>query len=70
MATAPTGSGLPPQTAMQPACGCETVCSLNKGHCGGPCSSGYWCYHCNGCGLNGNICLSGCGGASSCYWCT
>ena len=68
-ATAPTGSGFPPQTAVQPDCGCKTLCSLNEGSCGGPCPSGEWCYHCNGCGLNGNICLSGCNGAPSCYWC-
>jgi hypothetical protein len=67
-ATVPTGNGFTAQ-AFAPACSCETRCSLSVGHCGGPCSSGYWCYYCNGCGYKGNICLSGCGGASTCTWC-
>ena len=69
-ATAPTGSGFPPQIVVQPDCACKTLCSLNTGHCDGACPSGEWCYHCNGCGLNGNICLTGCNGAANCYWCT
>jgi hypothetical protein len=67
-ATAPTGTGFPPQTVVPPPCGCKTLCSLNEGHCGG-CASGQ-CYHCNGCGLDGNICLTGCNAAPTCYWCT
>jgi hypothetical protein len=69
-ATAPTGSGFPPQDPAPPPCSCETLCSLNVGHCpGGACPSGYWCYHCNGCGFDGNICLSGCNGDPNCYYC-
>jgi hypothetical protein len=69
-ATAPTGIGFPPQTLLQPPCSCETLCSLNEGHCfGGACPSGYYCYHCDGCGVDGSICLSGCDGDPTCYYC-
>lgn len=68
-ATAPVGAGFPPQAALAPACSCKTLCSLDVGGCGGPCSPGSWCYYCNGCGIKGPICLSGCDGSQTCYWC-
>ena len=70
-AAPPTGIGFPPGTPVPPPCSCETLCSLNVGHCtGGPCPSGQWCYFCDGCGVDGNICLSGCNGDPNCYLCT
>jgi hypothetical protein len=69
-ATATTGIGFPPQDPVPPPCSCETLCSLNVGRCtGGACPSGSWCYHCDGCGVDGNICLSGCDGDPTCYYC-
>ncbi len=47
-------------------CGYEL---LAVGHCGGPCSSGYWCYFIESCGYNGFYCASS-DGADLINYCT
>jgi hypothetical protein len=65
------GSGYMQSTGAIPdSCDCTTLCDLNEGGCGSThCPTGYCCFKCDGCGLKGSICLTGCGCNQTCYWC-